>query len=246
MTGLYAFDRCEVRPAERQLLVDGTPARARRARVRPAGGADRAARARRREVRVVRCRLAGAGRRGEQPAGAGEQPAQAARTERDRDGAGARVSVRRAARRRTRRLARPAARAPVNPNNLPHLRTRFIGREAALADCANLLRETRLLTLSGIGGCGKTRLAQELAQRQLGAFPDGVWFVDLGPLQEARARVRRRSRRRWAFGMPRGAARPADRPPQGAAHADRAGQLRARHRRGGRSRSRRCWRTAVR
>jgi predicted ATPase len=65
------------------------------------------------------------------------------------------------------------------------LRTRFIGREKALDDCTSLLDDSRLLTLSGIGGCGKTRLAQELAQRQLGAFPDGVWFVDLGPLQDA-------------------------------------------------------------
>jgi predicted ATPase/DNA-binding winged helix-turn-helix (wHTH) protein len=73
----------------------------------------------------------------------------------------------------------------TNPNNLPRLRTRFIGREKALDDCAGLLRDSQLLTLSGIGGCGKTRLAQELAQRQLGAFPDGVWFVDLGPLQDA-------------------------------------------------------------
>ena len=73
----------------------------------------------------------------------------------------------------------------ANPNNLPQLRTRFIGREKALDDCAGLLHDARLLTLSGIGGCGKTRLAQELAQRHLGAFPDGVWFVDLGPLQDA-------------------------------------------------------------
>jgi predicted ATPase/DNA-binding winged helix-turn-helix (wHTH) protein len=71
------------------------------------------------------------------------------------------------------------------PNNLPQLRTHFIGRERALDDCAGLLKSTRLLTLSGIGGCGKTRLAQEVAQRQLASFPDGVWFVDLGPLMEA-------------------------------------------------------------
>jgi predicted ATPase/DNA-binding winged helix-turn-helix (wHTH) protein len=74
----------------------------------------------------------------------------------------------------------------TNPNNLPQSRTRFIGREKALDDCATLLNDVRLLTLSGIGGCGKTRLAQELAQRQLSAFPDGVWFVDLGPLPDAK------------------------------------------------------------
>src|SRR6266567_3554478 len=73
----------------------------------------------------------------------------------------------------------------TNPNNLPQLRTRFIGREKALDDCAGLLHGARLLTLSGIGGCGKTRLAQELAQRELGTFVDGVWFIDLGPLQDA-------------------------------------------------------------
>lgn len=70
-------------------------------------------------------------------------------------------------------------------HNLPHRRTRFIGREDALAQCTTLLGETRLLTLSGIGGCGKTRLALEIALRNLAAFPDGVWFVDLGPLQDA-------------------------------------------------------------
>src|SRR5437879_2000056 len=73
----------------------------------------------------------------------------------------------------------------TNPNNLPQLRTRFIGREKALDDCAGLLHDARLLTLSGIGGCGKTRLAQELAQRELRTFADGVWLVDLGPLQDA-------------------------------------------------------------
>jgi predicted ATPase/DNA-binding winged helix-turn-helix (wHTH) protein len=70
------------------------------------------------------------------------------------------------------------------PTNLPQPRTRFIGREAALADCARLLATSRLITLSGIGGCGKTRLAQELARQQLDAFADGVWFVDLAPLQD--------------------------------------------------------------
>ena len=76
------------------------------------------------------------------------------------------------------------AEKPEPPNNLPRARTRFVGREAEVAECASLLRDTRLLTLTGIGGCGKTRLAQELAQRHLSGFPDGVWFVDLAPIQE--------------------------------------------------------------
>jgi predicted ATPase/DNA-binding winged helix-turn-helix (wHTH) protein len=70
------------------------------------------------------------------------------------------------------------------PTNLPQPRTRVIGREAALADCARLLATSRLITLSGIGGCGKTRLAQELARQQVAAFADGVWFVDLAPVQD--------------------------------------------------------------
>ena len=78
--------------------------------------------------------------------------------------------------------ARPAT--LETPHNLHPPRTRFIGREAILAQCAALLRQTRLLTLTGIGGCGKTRLALQLAQQQMAAFPDGVWFVDLAPLRE--------------------------------------------------------------
>src|SRR5207249_2064268 len=63
--------------------------------------------------------------------------------------------------------------------------TRFIGREKELAECARLMGDTRLLTLTGTGGCGKTRLALRLAENLLATFPDGVWAVDLAPLQEA-------------------------------------------------------------
>ena len=71
------------------------------------------------------------------------------------------------------------------PNNLPRQRTRFIGRDRELAECARLLGETRLLTLTGIGGSGKTRVALRLAESMLPSFPDGVWFADLAPLVDA-------------------------------------------------------------
>ncbi|HYN06285.1 MAG TPA: protein kinase [Vicinamibacterales bacterium] len=69
-------------------------------------------------------------------------------------------------------------------HNLPRLRTHFIGRERELAECARLLDAAPLLTITGIGGGGKTRLALQLAERLLGRFPDGVWFVDLAPLTD--------------------------------------------------------------
>jgi predicted ATPase/DNA-binding winged helix-turn-helix (wHTH) protein len=70
-------------------------------------------------------------------------------------------------------------------NNLPQLLTSFIGHADDLDEYAILLGETRLLTLTGIGGCGKTRLAIELAERSLPSFPDGVCYVDLAPLLDA-------------------------------------------------------------
>ncbi len=70
------------------------------------------------------------------------------------------------------------------PNNLPKQRTHFIGRERELAECARLLGDSRVLTLTGIGGCGKTRLALKLADGMLPTFPDGVWFVDLAPVTD--------------------------------------------------------------
>jgi predicted ATPase len=68
------------------------------------------------------------------------------------------------------------------PNNLPRPRTHFIGREHELAECIRLLADSRLLTLTGVGGGGKTRLAVRIAERTLHEYPDGVWLVDLGPL----------------------------------------------------------------
>ena len=78
----------------------------------------------------------------------------------------------------------PAQRERVVPGNLPRQRTSFVGRVRELAECARLMGETRLLTLTGVGGCGKTRLGLRLAESLLEAHPDGVWWVDLAPVSE--------------------------------------------------------------
>ncbi len=74
----------------------------------------------------------------------------------------------------------------VVPNNLPQQVTRFIGREREIAEVSELLRHTRLMTLTGMGGIGKTRLSLQIAAEVIGAYPDGVWFVELAPLADAR------------------------------------------------------------
>jgi predicted ATPase/class 3 adenylate cyclase len=70
------------------------------------------------------------------------------------------------------------------PNNLPRELTSFVGRERELADVKRLLADSPLVTLTGTGGCGKTRLALQVAANLLDAHPDGVWFVDLAPLAD--------------------------------------------------------------
>ena len=70
------------------------------------------------------------------------------------------------------------------PTNLPSAVTRFIGRRQELADLKDLLGTTRLLTLTGAGGSGKTRLALELAASVLPAYPDGVWLIELAALTD--------------------------------------------------------------
>ncbi len=68
---------------------------------------------------------------------------------------------------------------------IPQQLTSFIGRERELGEAATLLRGSRLLTLTGAGGCGKTRLALELAGQRSEDFADGVWPVELAALGEA-------------------------------------------------------------
>src|SRR6266536_5760507 len=73
----------------------------------------------------------------------------------------------------------------ATPNNLPRQWTSFVGREAEQAEIARCLGETRVLTLFGMGGLGKTRLSLQVAADAMDDFPDGVWFVELAPLRDA-------------------------------------------------------------
>ena len=86
-------------------------------------------------------------------------------------------------------------------NNLPIPLTSFIGREQEIAELKRLLTHaenethpppTRLLTLTGPGGCGKTRLAIQVANELADSYRDGVWWVDLAPLTEDRTGARSR------------------------------------------------------
>jgi non-specific serine/threonine protein kinase len=71
------------------------------------------------------------------------------------------------------------------PSNLPEQLTSFIGRERELAEAHRALEATRLLTLVGPGGTGKTRLALQLAAEELPGFPGGVWQLELAPFGDA-------------------------------------------------------------
>lgn len=70
-------------------------------------------------------------------------------------------------------------------SNLPESLTSFIGRKTELAEIRELLTRSRLLTLIGAGGVGKTRLALQAATDANDDYPDGVWFVDLAPIVDA-------------------------------------------------------------
>jgi len=70
-------------------------------------------------------------------------------------------------------------------HNLPTSLSSFVGRERELADAQARLSEARLLTLTGVGGCGKTRLALEVGRAALDSYPDGVWLVELAALTDA-------------------------------------------------------------
>ena len=73
-------------------------------------------------------------------------------------------------------------RAAESPHNLPRQLTSFVGREQEVSALRQTLLTARLITLTGPGGIGKTRLALQAANELLGDFPDGVWLVELAPV----------------------------------------------------------------
>ena len=95
---------------------------------------------------------------------------------------------------RVHQLAHPALRREfpplrslaATPNNLPGQLTSFVGRNRELAEVRALMHKTRLLTLTGTGGLGKTRLTLQAAAETLDDYPDGAWFVELAPLVDPR------------------------------------------------------------
>jgi predicted ATPase/DNA-binding SARP family transcriptional activator/DNA-binding CsgD family transcriptional regulator/Flp pilus assembly protein TadD len=72
----------------------------------------------------------------------------------------------------------------LSRHNLPARRTSFVGREREMVELKRSISMTRLMTLTGAGGSGKTRLALEVAKDLVGSYADGVWLVELAPISE--------------------------------------------------------------
>ena len=85
---------------------------------------------------------------------------------------------------RLRREFPPPRSLDARPNNLPVDLSRFIGREHEIAQMLDAITQSRLVTVTGAGGIGKTRLAVEVARELLDRFADGTWFVDLASLTD--------------------------------------------------------------
>lgn len=84
----------------------------------------------------------------------------------------------------------PAEAPRATRHNLPAPVSSFVGRRHEIAELQEILSNTRLLSLTGVGGCGKTRLAIELARGLVEDYRDGVWLVELAPLTDASLVVR--------------------------------------------------------
>src|SRR3954452_20144360 len=78
----------------------------------------------------------------------------------------------------------PSTRATASAGNLPVELTSFVGRRQGLADLRRALASARLVTLTGVGGVGKTRLALRAGRESSRQYPDGVWFVEIAPVQD--------------------------------------------------------------
>src|SRR6201997_475449 len=81
----------------------------------------------------------------------------------------------------------PVRALEVSPGNLRPAPTSFIGRESELDEVQAAIRTHRMVTLTGVGGVGKTRLALEVASRLADEFPDGVWFFELAAVTDPAA-----------------------------------------------------------
>jgi len=79
-------------------------------------------------------------------------------------------------------VTNPASKPP--PHNLPALLSSFVGRRGETAEVRRLLRTQRLVTLTGAGGCGKTRLALQVASDALAEYEDGAWLIEFGSLAD--------------------------------------------------------------
>jgi hypothetical protein len=101
----------------------------------------------------------------------------------------------------------PALRSlDARPGNLPRQVTTFVGREREIESIGELVRESTLVTLTGVGGVGKTRLALQIAAEAVTDFPDGAWLCEFAPVTDPSAvwdtlaaglRVHRRSAAIW-------------------------------------------------
>ena len=79
----------------------------------------------------------------------------------------------------------PLASLDSYPGNLPLATTRFVGRDGVVPEVTKALNDSRIVTVTGVGGVGKTRLAVQVAADRLAEFPDGAWLIELGGVGDA-------------------------------------------------------------